>query len=184
MRARIFVVAVAMTAASACRADVIFDFVPTSLSAPAGAPYRTTSVEGRLALNDAAAAAGGFVLADVTRFAFAVNDGYRFTLTPAPGPVPPYAGAAIRADGLGPGAIGQGTWLDGLALSGGDDGVWTGRYLTDNEAVGCFITAAPCGFTGVWRREADPTAVAEPGGAPLFGAAAGVLLLAWRRARR
>jgi hypothetical protein len=163
------------------QASVLYNFVPSSLSTPPGAPYTTVSVVGSLELTDAAVASGSFGLADITDFSFRVNSGFDFSLTANSGdPIAPFAsGLVLPAGLLASGSIGHLTQNDSLSLSGNAAGVWTGQFITDGSAQGCNITQFPCQFTGTW----EAVAVPEPASLALLGAGC-LAALALGRGRR
>jgi hypothetical protein len=170
----------ALSTAAAAHASVLYEFVPTSMSTPPGAPYTTFSVVGSLELTDAAVAAGAFDLSDVVDFSFSVNLGFEFKLVAAPSdPIPPVATGIVSPTGeLTDGFIRHLTTSDSLEIVGDFAGVWTGEFITDGSADGCNLTAFPCQFTGTW----EVVPVPEPGTLALLGA--GGLAAVYLRRRR
>jgi hypothetical protein len=163
-------------------ASVLYNFVPSSMSTPPGAPYTTFSVVGSLELTDAAVASGSFGLADITDFSFRVNNGFDFSFTANPGdPVPPFANGLVSPAGLlTSGSMGQLTQNDSLFLTGDAAGVWSGQFITDGSAQGCNLTAFPCQFTGTWEAVAIP----EPASLALLGVGCFAALALGRGRRR
>ncbi len=166
----------------AAQASVLYNFVPSSMSTPPGAPYTTMSVVGSLELTDAAVAGGSFGLADITDFSFRVNSGFDFSLTGNPGdPIPPFASGLVSPSGLlTSGSMGQLTQSNSLSISGDAAGVWSGQFITDGSAQGCNLTAFPCQFTGTW----EAVAVPEPASLALLAGGCLAAIFVGRRRRQ
>lgn len=178
---RIGICALALAAAApAAHANILYQFIPISMSTPPGAPYTNDSVVGSFELTDAAFAAGSFTLADVINFSFRVDNATNMTLTPHfDDPILPEAHASIAADGsLFSGRIRHLTTSDFLDMTGDAAGLWSGFFITDNGFFDCDLSNFPCNFTGTWVVAAN-----EPSSVAMFGAACVAAGWMWRRRR-